>query len=59
MAKWLPETYFLYKSQSYKYPIVQRVDERDKEGNKLGSDEDELEMYLYGVSVCLRTILEN
>lgn len=58
MAIWLRETYFLYKSQSYKYSIVQRVDERDKEGNKEGSDKDELERYLYGVSVCLWKILE-
>lgn len=34
------------------------VDERNKGGNKWDSDEDELEMYLSGGSVCLRKILE-
>ena len=50
--------YFSYNSQSNKYLIVQRIDKRDKGGNKPGSDEDGLEIYLYGGSVSLRNKLK-
>lgn len=49
---------FLVLQPVLQVPIVQSVDERDKGGNNLGSDEDELEMYLYGGSVYLRNILK-